>query len=385
MSTAGNSRWYLLNLKLHRWCSLVATLPFLILCLTGTVLIFHEEIDAAMGVSPAMPATGADHRPLAESVDAVLRANPDEKIIYLGIDRDHHPGLLLFNTVPHGDTNFNRARLVFTNMSTAERVENPAGDGETLTGFLLELHTQWFLGPMGELVGAVIALLVLISLVSGLVVYWPYARKVAFGVLRKGRGPRMRQLDLHNLIGVMVLGWAFAVTLTGFLLGFGTLATGLWSQQQLTLAQRLYTGGAIDPRHPAINADHAHDAALTAAPPGWHVSSMLWPGTDYSTPRHYTVLVGGSGLDERLVRVVLVDAVTGQVAATAELPWYLKAITLSEPLHFGDYGGLPLKLLWTLCTWLTLFITANGAWLWWDRRRARKPRPETRQQKETTG
>ncbi|MFT3791435.1 MAG: hypothetical protein QM741_10215 [Rudaea sp.] len=28
-----------------------------------------------------------------------------------------------------------------------------------------------------------------------------------------------------------------------------------------------------------------------------------------------------------------------------------------------------------LCTWLTLFITANGAWLWWDRRReCRQPR-----------
>lgn len=62
-----------------------------------------------------------------------------------------------------------------------------------------------------------------------------------------------------------------------------------------------------------------------------------------------------------------------------ELPWYMKAIVVSQPLHVGDYGGLPLKLLWTACVWLTLFITANGAWLWWDRRRRyRAARPEER-------
>ncbi|MDR7068089.1 putative iron-regulated membrane protein [Pseudoxanthomonas japonensis] len=371
-SLTSTSRFYRLSLWLHRWCSLVATVPFLILCLTGTVLVFHEEIDAAMGVMPDAPGLSAAQRPLSESVDAILDANPSDKVIYLGLDSEHHPGLLLLNTVPEGDSNFDRARLHFTDLATAERIEAEAGEGMSLTGFLLELHAQWFLGPLGELLGALIALMVLVSLLSGLVVYWPHVKKVTFGLLRRGKGPRLRQLDLHNTIGAIVLGWAFAVSLTGFLLGFGTLATGLWSQQQLALVQSMYAGSAVDPRRPPIDADVALRSALSAAPKGWQVSSILWPATVYSTPRHYTVLVGGSGLDERLVRVVLVDASTGEVAGTAELPWYLKAITLSEPLHFGDYGGMPLKILWTVCTWLTLFITANGAWLWWDRRRKRK-------------
>jgi uncharacterized iron-regulated membrane protein len=75
-----------------------------------------------------------------------------------------------------------------------------------------------------------------------------------------------------------------------------------------------------------------------------------------------------------LFRVAAIDAATGEVAAAVQPPAYLKAIVLSQPLHFGDYGGLLLKLLWTLCSWLTLFITANGAWLWWDRRRRRVPK-----------
>jgi len=366
------SRWYRANLWLHRWASLVATLPFLMLCLTGTVLIFHEEIDAAMGMVPPTPGLSATDRPLAESVDTVLAAHPDEKVALVGIDTNDHPGLLLLATVRNGDTNFDRTTLRFTHLASAKLLDQSGREDGTLTGFLLELHAQWFMGPIGELVGALIALLVLVSLLSGLVVYAPHARRVAFGAFRRGRGPRLVQLDLHNFIGAVVLGWALVVTLTGFLLGFGTLATGLWAQGELGRVQQQFQGAPVDPRHPPVDADGAYRAALAAAPQGWAVTSIFWPGTDYSTGRHYTVLVNGSGLDEKLFRAVLVDAATGKVAATAEMPWYMKAITLSQPLHFGDYGGLPLKLLWTACTWLTLFITGNGAWLWWDRRRSRR-------------
>ncbi len=369
------SRWYRANLWLHRWASLVATLPFLILCLTGTVLIFHEEIDAAMGVLPPAPGLSAQDRPLAESVDAALAAWPDEKVALIGIDPGDHPGLLLVATVPNGDTGFDRTTLRFAHLATAKLVPENFGEGETLTGFLLELHGQWFMGPIGELIGALIALLVLVSLVSGLVVYAPHARRVAFGAFRRGRGPRLLQLDLHNFIGAVVLGWALVVTLTGFLLGFGSIATGLWAQSELGQAQRTFVGAPVDPRRPPVDADGVARAALSAAPEGWHVGSIFWPGTDFSTPRHYTVLVHGEGLDERMFRAVLVDAQSGDVVTTTAMPWYMKAIILSQPLHFGDYGGLPLKLLWTACTWLTLFITGNGAWLWWDRRRRRRRTP----------
>ncbi len=373
------SRWYRLNLWLHRWCSLVATLPFLILCLTGTVLIFHEEIDAALGVVPANIADAGPQRPLQASIDNVLAAHPDERVASIGIDPKEHPGLLLLVTVPKAAHRFEDMKLRFTELATAQPTEHAVDPTSTLTGFLLELHAHWFLGMPGELIGALIALLVLVSLLSGVVVYWPHVKKVAFGLLRRGRGPRLRQLDLHNTIGAVVLGWAFAVSLTGFLLGFGTLATGMWSYSAFADLRGPQAGATVDARRPPVDADTAIAAVAARMPAGWHVASLIFPDTDYSTPHHYTALaLGPSGLEERLYRVGLVDASSGEVARLAEMPGYMKAIVLSQPLHFGDYGGLPLKILWTLCTWLTLFITANGAWLWWDRRRARRksrPRP----------
>jgi len=373
MQAQGTSRWYRLNLWLHRWASLVATLPFLILCLTGTVLIFHDEIDAALGVVPtASVEAGTVHAPFAKDIANVLGKHPDERALSIGIDPEEHPGILLVVTAPKADHGFDRAKLRFAHLDTGQPSESGGDADKTLTGFLLKLHSEWFLGPLGELVGALVALLVLVSLLSGLVVYAPHVKRVALGVLRRGRDARLRQLDLHNFVGSIVLGWAFVVTVTGVLLGFGAIAQMVWQATELNAVRTRYAGEAVDPEHPPVDVDRAYAAALAAAPQGWHVISLIFPGTDFSSGRHYSALVGGDGLDKRLFRVALVDAADGSVPVVLQLPWYLKAILLAQPLHFGDYGGLPLKLLWTACTWLTLFITGNGAWLWWDRRRKRR-------------
>ena len=39
-------------------------------------------------------------------------------------------------------------------------------------------------------------------------------------------------------------------------------------------------------------------------------------------------------------------------------------------LHFGDYGGLPLKILWALLDVVTIVVLGSGLYLWWARRKA---------------
>ena len=43
-------------------------------------------------------------------------------------------------------------------------------------------------------------------------------------------------------------------------------------------------------------------------------------------------------------------------------------MALSQPLHFGNYGGLALKLLWAAFTIVTLVVLASGMYLWVARR-----------------
>lgn len=370
---SASSRWFRRSLWVHRWASLVATLPFLLLCVTGTVLIFREEIDGLLGV---VPHASAGEERIEDCMATLERTFPDERVLGVGLDPVNHPGVMLGIVAAPEATSFDGARLTYYELDTG-RLLGDADPARTFTGVLLELHAEWFLGPVGRLLGALIGLLVIASLLTGLVIYAPYMRRVVYGVIRVGRGARLTQLDLHNFMGSVVLGWAVVVSVSGFLLGFSAVALGVWQVTDLAELRAEYADATpVDPRHPPVSVAQVVDIVGAHARDGWGVRSILYPGTDFTTPRHYAVLMGGSdGLDARMIDAVMIDAHTGEVVRSVALPGYLQAMFVAEPLHFGDYGGLPLKLLWSACNLLTLFITANGAWLFFDRRRAQRMRP----------
>lgn len=64
----------------------------------------------------------------------------------------------------------------------------------------------------------------------------------------------------------------------------------------------------------------------------------------------------------------MIDAQTAKLTDTREMPWYVKTLLLSQPLHFGDYGGLPLKIIWALLDLVTIVVLVSGLYLWIKRR-----------------
>lgn len=73
-------------------------------------------------------------------------------------------------------------------------------------------------------------------------------------------------------------------------------------------------------------------------------------------------------MTSRLFSPVLVDAGSGKLDGVVSMPWYLRALELSRPLHFGDYGGLPLKIIWALLDLVTIFVLGSGLYLGLSRR-----------------
>jgi uncharacterized iron-regulated membrane protein len=52
------------------------------------------------------------------------------------------------------------------------------------------------------------------------------------------------------------------------------------------------------------------------------------------------------------------------VTDSSALPWYLTGLLLSQPLHFGDYGGLPMQVAWALLDIITIIVLGSGLYLW---------------------
>src|SRR3546814_1457656 len=70
--------------------------------------------------------------------------------------------------------------------------------------FLLQLHTDMFLGLPGMLFLGLMGLIFVIAIVSGVVLYAPFMKKLDFGTLRTARSRRVKWLDYHNLLGLEI-------------------------------------------------------------------------------------------------------------------------------------------------------------------------------------
>ncbi len=77
---------------------------------------------------------------------------------------------------------------------------------------------------------------------------------------------------------------------------------------------------------------------------------------------------GNTPLTSKLVKPVLIDARTAALNDQRTMPWYVTALLVSQPLHFGDYGGLPLKVLWGLLDLIAIVVLGSGLYLWWVKR-----------------
>src|SRR3546814_9354821 len=99
--------------------------------------------------------------------------------------------------------------------------------------------------------------------------------------------------------------------------------------------------------------------------------TISWPGSFFSTPHHYNVFLRGTTpVTARLLKPSLIDAETGKLNDTSDMPLYIKALFLSRPLHIGDYGGLPLKIIWAVADIADILVLGSGIFLWLDRRHA---------------
>ncbi len=232
--------------------------------------------------------------------------------------------------------------------------------------FMLRLHTNLLAGQFGSLFLCFVGLCFLAAVVSGVVIYAPFMRKQPFGVVRDQHGPRRRWLDLHNLMGIAITLWLLVVGGTGVVNTLARQIAGYWQRTELVEMIAPWRGQPA-PSH-VVSPQQALDAAAAAAP-AMELSSIAMPGNLFAGPHHYTIFFRGkTPLTARILKPVLIDAETGAFTATRDLPWYAQALFVSQPLHFGDYGGLPLKIVWALLDLVTIIILGSGLYLWLARR-----------------
>ena len=355
----------------HTWTSLISTLFLLMLCVTGLPLIFHEEIEHAF--TPAPTARTDARAPLDAIVAAAKRANPDRIVSGLYVDPEH-PVVTAYMVPSWKDVIDHPSDMVeagydATTGAAHAKGANPADGFMTL---MFRLHVDMFAALPGQLFLGLMGLLFVAAIVSGVVLYGPFTRKMKFGEVRHERRAKVRWLDLHNLLGIVTVAWASVVGITGVM---NELTAPFYAHYLATDVAQLtapWKGQTPPGRDAKLASVDGVFASVRRAFPEQVATYLVWPGSPYGSPHHYFVWTQGKGaIGAHLNTPVLVDARTGKVTAAAPMPWTLGAIELSRPFHFGDYGGLPLKILWALFDVVTIVVLGSGVYLWAARRRPR--------------
>ncbi|HDR9833734.1 TPA: PepSY domain-containing protein [Burkholderia multivorans] len=364
MKSATIRRWR----RIHTWSGLVCAAFLLVLCVTGLPLIFGTEIEGAPAHEGTSAGMSSKHGMLDEMI-AVARARyPAYAPSDISLDADR--SRVLIGLMPLGDAagHASRVTVEFDAQTGALYERRTPGAAETLAHFvgtMRELHTTLYAGMAGRLVLGIAGLAFVLAMLSGIVLYAPFSRRHAAAALDGGRSRRAAWLDLHMLVGVPVFVWALTMGATGVLNAIAEPLFRTWMVAET---------GRLPKQPPARRGEQVSVqralAAVRVAEPGRRVETVFFPDPHFGSPDHYMVVTtGATRMSRMLFDIALVDARSGRFDGTLRMPTWLRAIQISRSLHFGNFGGMPLKIDWALLDGITFGLVVSGLVLWRERRR----------------
>jgi uncharacterized iron-regulated membrane protein len=340
---------------LHLWVGLTVGVVFAVVGLSGSALVFHEELLRWQHPQLAAGATQVDPAVLERIVDRG-RATGLRSVQFPSESMPTWIGFHADGRRVHYATDDGRVLL-----------ERDA-DSDVLL-WLHELHTHLLAGEIGEKVNGVLGFACLGLVLVGLYLWWP-ARGRMLAQLRVFNGPPIRRwLTWHRSSGVVLLPLLVLSVLTGLGMIYHAAARAL-----LTGAFGGDAKAQPAPERPAAAvqwdrvlraaAGAVDDARLTRvslpAEDDGTVGFRAKQGGEWHPNGRSTVTVDASG-----------TTVLQATAATAE-PAGSRAANAIYPLHIGVAGGEVLRWLTFLSGLMPAFLLATGFLFWRRRRQARR-------------
>lgn len=200
-------------LKIHLYLGLTVGLLFALMGLTGSLLVFSEEIDEALNPRLLRVEPQNSRASIAVVEENVRRNFPDDKIYRIKMPLDTED-VYEFWMNPNGDLR------VYVNPYTGE-ITGSRIFSRTFRGFLFSLHTQLLSGETGKTIVGTGAFFFLALGVSGIVLWWRGARNIKRGLTINFKANWKRIIfDAHNAVGFFAFIFLTSSAFTGIHLVF---------------------------------------------------------------------------------------------------------------------------------------------------------------------
>ena len=341
--------------KLHRWLGLGCGLVFLVVCLSGSLLIFEQEISNFLDrslIRNSQPPVSLDR--LHASASAQLREGEWIQRIYL----------------PSGKVRL-RGKDEMRHLYFSPDEATYLGEGSELMRSVIKFHRSLFLSDLGRWVTLTSCLFVICTLLTGLKLWLPKSLKRLGSALTIKRSASRRRflLDLHRVLGVVVLLPLLLIATTGL----------NYSKISDTLRQGLFSALGEEPIPDPKPVTASEDAPLSLDQLV-EQAALVYPEAELSC-------IEFSNSPDEAVKVrfrhpgqpghfgqsnVMMDPRTGEVLRSLnalELPVGHQFVYVwALPLHRGEVFGLPQRILWLMVVLIGAGLPLTGMWLWYTRR-----------------
>lgn len=373
---------------IHSWVGIIAGLALFIAFYAGSITMFEEPLQRwASPPTELSPPPSLERTP--ELIDKVLVEHPEARKsfnVHL-VTGPEQPARVSWKT----GTRREPGETYFASLAPDGSLEVTTNKPSDVGQFIDVLHQQVGLPFDHEVampIMGIIALLYVIAIVSGVICLLPSLTKDLFA-LRFGKNLKRMWLDLHNVLGLFSLPFHIVMALTAVVFAFHDqfyFAQG--AVQQIGATQVEERGSARpDPKAAPPELEIVRDVLPPAElvrrvneqMPGLTLVGMSY---DYNAEEgHHGRIMGhdarygmrgptyGNGeIDTRTGRIIEADYLPGK-----QNGWFA-TISSFFALHFGNYGGAPIRWSYFILglAGAVLFYTGNLLWIESRRKKERK-------------
>lgn len=349
--------WKSIIRTIHVWIGLICGAFLCITCLSGSIAVFRPQLQAAF--SPKI--TGSNSQTDIDAAAArVLAANPEVRITRLGLPTPNWNAFLF--TVDSGEK---KSRRIVVDASTC----TIAGDlNVPWLDWTIDLHHNLLFGKTGRLCVGVVGIILFLTSLTGLTMSLLRQRlawKSFVTVTTNGPWHRFH-FDLHRATGLWAYAFLTLLSFTGIELAYPDAFRLIFGQRPV-VAKKKPAGKqsfkSLKEYMEISRATLAQDAQVTELRLPKSAKDAI--SVRFRMPGD----LGDAGRNE------LSLAASGQVLGirkTADEPFGVQVQSSFTPIHYGEVGGIAIRILWSLAGVAPLILYVTGLFFFFRKKPRRR-------------